>query len=218
ATQAMAPKAGNKRSTHSTAHGSGRSKGAGVPDGRKSGKGASGGAGAEGGAMTTAVIQKKMVGGVSPGVELQVRTLLQKLMVQAAQPPTPEPNRCGSGAFKGDDSSPSGSGSGPPPPVAAAADARTLAGLSALWEQLAGLGFGAEAVKRVVAEGLPRGQPASLDAALDWLCLYLPPAELPYRFKSAGGGGGGGGAPVRILAVAAAAQQQPQQQEQEQAV
>ncbi|EFJ53272.1 hypothetical protein VOLCADRAFT_86387 [Volvox carteri f. nagariensis] len=214
----MPPKSGHTRPGRS--HAGVKTKGGGgAADSRKGGKvGGGGGSGAlEGGAMATAVIQKKAVGGVSAGVEAQIRSLLlelqrQELLLQQHQQQQQQQQqqqhhrhmaqRGGGGGGGG----PAG-GTGEPG-AATAVDGRTLAVFSTLWNQLLAAGFGTEHIKRVVPE-LARGLSSpSLEAALDWLCLHLAASELPQKFKSAGGGGGAGGAPVRILAVAQTQHQQ----------
>ncbi|GIL59642.1 hypothetical protein Vafri_14377, partial [Volvox africanus] len=217
----MAPKSGHTRPGQGL-HASGKSSrrhGGGASDARKGGKtGGGGGSGAiEGGAMATAVMQKKAVGGISPGVEAQVRLLLQELHRQELlhhhhqqqnqhHQQHHQYQRHRLPRDGGGDTDAAGPAAAP---LVAAVDNRTLTAFSAVWDQLLAAGFGAEQIKRVVPE-LPRSPHALLEAAMDWLCLHLPVSELPQKFKSAGSGGAAyGAAPVRILAVA---QQQQQQQ------
>ncbi|GLI66500.1 hypothetical protein VaNZ11_010327, partial [Volvox africanus] len=210
-------------------HGSGkpsRRQGGGASDTRKGGKtGVGGGSGAvEGGAMATAVMQKKAVGGISPGVEAQVRLLLQELHRQELlhhhqhhQQQQHQQQHCQQHQYQRHQLQRGGGGDTDGPsaaPLAVAVDNRTLTAFSALWDQLLAAGFGAEQIKRVVPE-LPRAPHALVEVALDWLCLHLPASELPQKFKSAGSGGAAyGAAPVRILALAQQQQQQQQQLQQ----
>jgi hypothetical protein len=70
------------------------------------------------------------------------------------------------------------------------------------YEKLLEYGFKSEQVQQALT-ALPLGS-ADQDAALNWLCLHLPAAELPQRFagrnRAAAGGGAGRSVKVRVLA------------------
>lgn len=71
---------------------------------------------------------------------------------------------------------------------------------TAVLDALLGHGFSTEQAESAL-RALPLGG-ASVPAALDWLCLNLPPSQLPRRFAAGGARAavGGVGAGVRVLA------------------
>eukprot|EP00798_Chlamydomonas_sp_ICE-L_P014354 gene14354-20351_t len=68
----------------------------------------------------------------------------------------------------------------------------------AVFDELLGLGFNQHQIQEAL-KALPLGS-ATLDTTMDWLCLNLPPSQLPRRF--AGGQRGIAGSKVKVMAKA----------------